>query len=163
MKGALFWSAVWAAIIATGYFVVDHFTTPPPVVRSTTAGLREIAIPVSRDGHFYLDGAINGIPIRFMIDTGATYVSVDEDFARKARLPEGITGYFGTANGMVEGRIVKDQDVAADAFQVTNLSVAVMPAKSRVGLLGQNFLRRFEVSQDAKEMRLRLPHQGQRK
>ena len=157
MRGTLFWSAVWIGIIAAGYLVIDHFTTPPPVARSMTQGVREISIPVSRDGHFYIDGSINGVPIKFMIDTGATYVSVDDAFARRARLPEGITGYFSTANGMAEGRIVKDQSVDADAFQVTNLSIAVMPAKSRVGLLGQNFLRRFEVSQDAKQMRLSLP------
>lgn len=157
MNRYLLWSAVWAGLIAAGYFVATQLTAEPPVARSLDQGTQEIAIPVSRDGHFYLDGAINGEPLRFMIDTGATYVSVGAGFAKAAGLPDGITGYFTTANGKVEGRIVKNLEVQADAFQVSGLSVAVMPSQSRVGLLGQNFLRRFEVSQAAKVMRLRLP------
>jgi aspartyl protease family protein len=90
-----------------------------------------------------------------MIDTGATYVSVGSDFARSARLPAGIPGFFSTANGTVEGRIVKGQDVEAEGLRVTGLSVAVTPLGSKQGLLGQNFLRRFEVSQSGNVMRLR--------
>lgn len=157
MKGYVFWSAVWFGLIAAGFFVADRLTTQTPVARALTEGRQEIAIPVSRDGHYYLDGAINGVPLRFMIDTGATYVSVDEDFARAARLPKGTPGYFSTANGAVEGEIVKNQEVRADAFRVTGLSVAITPSQGEVGLLGQNFLRRFEVSQAAGVMHLRLP------
>ena len=157
MKGYLFWSGVWIGLITAAYLVTDHLTAQPPVARSLAEGKREIAIPVSRDGHFYLDGAVNGVRLKFMIDTGATYVSVGEDFARSARLAKGISGYFSTANGRVEGRIVKDLDVEADVFRVSGLSVAITPSHGMVGLLGQNFLRRFEVSQAAGVMRLRLP------
>jgi aspartyl protease family protein len=117
---------------------------------------QEIEIPVARDGHYYMQGAVNGVPITFMVDTGATYVSVSAKFAATARLPEGIRGQFSTANGPAEGRIVKDQAVAAEGFKVSGLSVAVMPMGSKQGLLGQNFLRRFEVSQSAGVMRLKL-------
>jgi aspartyl protease family protein len=158
MKGYVFWSAVWFGLIAAGFFIADQFTAPAPVVaRGPADGAREIAVPVSRDGHYYLDGAINGVPLKFMIDTGASYVSVGADFARSARLPKGVPGTFRTANGTVEGEIVKNQEVKADAFRVTGLSVAVTPAQGRVGLLGQNFLRRFDVSQSDGVLRLRLP------
>jgi len=158
MNRYVVWSAVWFGLIAAGFFIADYFTQPAPVhVGALGEGAREISIPVARDGHYYVDGAINGAPLRFMIDTGATYVSVDADFARAARLPKGVRGYFSTANGGVEGEIVKNQDVSVDAFRVSCLSVAVMPALSSVGLLGQNFLRRFEVSQSDGVLRLRLP------
>jgi aspartyl protease family protein len=155
MKWQVLWPAALFGAIAAVFFVADHLTRQPAVVHSVSDGRQEIAIPVSRDGHYYLDGTVNGVPIKFMIDTGATYVAVGEDFARKARLPEGITGYFGTANGTVEGRIVKDQVVEAEGFKVSGLSVAVTPLGGGKGLLGQNFLRRFEVSQAAGVMRLR--------
>lgn len=155
MKWQVLWPAAIFGAIAAVFLVADHLTRKPSVVHSVSDGRREIAIPVSRDGHYYLDGAVNGVPIKFMIDTGATYVAVGEDFARKARLPEGFTGYFGTANGTVEGRIVKDQVVEAEGFKVSGLSVAVTPLGGGQGLLGQNFLRRFEVSQSAGVMRLR--------
>ncbi|MDX1376491.1 MAG: retropepsin-like aspartic protease [Burkholderiales bacterium] len=157
MKRYVYLSAVWFGLIAAGFFIADRLTREPPVTRSLEQGAREIAIPVSRDGHYYLDGAINGVPLKFMIDTGATYVSVGADFARTAGLPKGVPGYFGTANGMVEGEIVRNQDVRADAFRVSGLSVAVTPAMDEVGLLGQNFLRRFEISQSDGTLRLRLP------
>jgi aspartyl protease family protein len=157
------WQALWPAgllgAIAAVFLVADHLTRQPVVVHSVRDGRQEIAIPVSRDGHYYLDGAVNGVPIQFMIDTGATYVAVGEDFARKARLPQGITGYFSTANGTVEGRIVKDQVVEAEGFKVSGLSVAVTPLGGGRGLLGQNFLKRFEVSQSAGVLRLRPAEQ----
>lgn len=156
MKGYVFWSAVWFGLIAAGFFVADRLTGRPPVAYRVSEGAQEIAIPASRDGHYYLDGTINGVPLKFMIDTGATYVSVGAEFARAARLPKGIPGYFSTANGTVEGEIVKNLDVEADAFRISGLSVAVTPSQGEVGLLGQNFLRRFEVSQSAGVMRLRL-------
>jgi len=155
MKWHAHWPAGVLALVGVVFFAADRLTRTPTVVHAVTDGRQEITIPAARDGHYYLDGAVNGVPVTFMIDTGATYVSVGEDFARKARLPEGITGYFSTANGTVEGKIVKDQVVEAEDFKVSGLSVAITPLGGKKGLLGQNFLRRFEVSQSGGVMRLR--------
>lgn len=148
--------AVWIAILVAGYFIADRLTAPPPEVRSSTGGVTQIVVAVARDGHYYLDGAINGQPLRFLVDTGASYVSVGADFARSAGLPQGIPGYFSTANGNVEGRIVKNQRVSVAGFDVSGLSVAVMPAAAEQGLLGQNFLRNFEVSQSGGQLILKF-------
>lgn len=147
---------VWVGVIVAGYFVTERMTAPPPVARSLVEGSREIVIPAARNGHYYLEGAINGVPLRFMVDTGASYVSVGAGFARSAGLPDGVPGYFNTANGSVEGRIVRNQAVRADVFELSGLTVAVMPAHGGEGLLGQNFLRHFEVSQAGGTLRLRL-------
>jgi aspartyl protease family protein len=159
MKGHLFWIAVWVGLVFAGYLVTERMMAPPPVVRSLGDAKQEIVIPVSRDGHYYLDGAVNGVPLRFMIDTGASYVSVGAEFARSAGLPEGIPGYFSTANGTVEGRVVRNQTVKADLFELSGLTVAVMPAHIGEGLLGQNFLRHFEISQADGTLRLRERHE----
>jgi len=158
MNGHLFWIAVWVGLVFAGYLVTERMMAPPPVVRSLGDAKQEIVIPVSRDGHYYLDGAVNGAPLRFMIDTGASYVSVGAEFARSAGLPEGIPGYFSTANGTVEGRVVRNQAVKADVFELSGLTVAVMPAHIGEGLLGQNFLRHFDVSQADGTLRLRKRH-----
>jgi hypothetical protein len=50
--------------------------------------------------------------------------------------------------------------VRADAFEISGLSVAVMPVQAGEGLLGQNFLRHFEVSQSAATLRLRMRGDG---
>jgi aspartyl protease family protein len=147
---------VWISIVIGGYFVIDHMSAPEPVVRSTESGRYQIVVPVARDGHYYLEGAVNGQPVTFLVDTGASYVSVSADIARLANLPEGVTGFFNTANGSVEGRIVKAQNVRADIFQISGISVAVMPGRSEFGLLGQNFLRYFSVSQSDGKLVLRM-------
>ena len=155
MKWHMHWPAGVLALVGIVFFAADRLTRTPTVVHAVTDGRQEISIPAARDGHYYLEGAVNGVPLTFLIDTGATYVSVGEEFARKARLPEGVTGFFSTANGTVEGKIVKDQVVEAEGFKVSGLSVAVTPLGGTKGLLGQNFLRRFEVSQSAGVLRLR--------
>jgi aspartyl protease family protein len=155
MKWHIHWPAGVLALVGIVFFAADRLTRTPTVVHAVTDGRQEIAIPAARDGHYYIDGTVNGVPVTFMIDTGATYVSVNQDFARKANLPEGITGYFSTANGTVEGKIVGDQVVAAEGLKVSGLSVAVTPLGGKRGLLGQNFLKRFEVSQSGGVLRLR--------
>jgi aspartyl protease family protein len=155
MKGHLFWIAVWLGVLFGGYLLTERLTAPPPVVRSVAGGQEAIAVPVARDGHYYVDGALNGIPVRFMVDTGASYVSVGTALARKAGLRDGIPGYFNTANGITEGSVVKNQTVRADAFEVSGLSIAIMPAYAGEALLGQNFLRHFDVIQSSGILRLR--------
>jgi aspartyl protease family protein len=156
MKGHLFWIVVWVGLVVAGYLVTERMMAPPPVARSLADGAQELVIPVSRDGHYYLAGAVNGVPLRFMIDTGASYVSVGAEFARSAGLPNGVPGYFSTANGTVEGRVVRNQAVKADVFELSGLTVAVMPAHGGEGLLGQNFLRHFDVSQAGGTLRMRM-------
>ncbi len=156
MNGHLVAALFWVAIVIAGYFVIDHLSAPDPVVRSTQSGGYQIVVPVARDGHYYLEGAINGQPVTFLVDTGASYVSVGADVARRANLPQGVVGVFSTANGSVEGRIVKRQSVTADIFQISGISVAVMPGQSQYGLLGQNFLRHFSVSQSDGKLVLRM-------
>jgi aspartyl protease family protein len=159
MKGHLFWIVVWIGLMVAGYLVTERMMVRPAVVRSLGDGRQELVIPVSRDGHYYLDGAVNGVPLRFMIDTGASYVAVGAEIARSAGLPDGLPGYFSTANGTVEGRVVRNQTVMADVFELSGLTVAVMPAYGGEGLLGQNFLRHFEVSQADGTLRMRKRHE----
>ena len=156
MNGHLVAAFVWIVIVAGGYFAIKHISAPDPVVRYAKEGAGEIVIPVARDGHYYLEGAINGQALTFLIDTGASYVSIGSEVARRANLPVGVSGLFNTANGSVEGRIVRGQRVRADIFEVTGLTVAVMPGRSQHGLLGQNFLRYFTVTQSEGTLVLKM-------
>ena len=155
MKWHIHWPAGVLALVGVVFFAADRLTRTPTVVHAVTDGRQEISVPAARDGHYYLQGAVNGVPVTFMIDTGATYVSVSQDLALKANLPEGVTSYFSTANGTVEGKVVKDQLVEAEGFKVSGLSVAVTPLGGKKAMLGQNFLKRFDVSQSQGVLRLR--------
>jgi aspartyl protease family protein len=160
VKGHLVWVIFWVGLLVAGYLVSDRLLAPPAAVRMVAKGQNEIVVPVARDGHYYLDGSVNNVPVRFMVDTGASYVSVGSGFAQGAGLGDGIRASFNTANGTVEGRIVKNQTVRADALEIAGLSVAVMPEQRGDALLGQNFLRHFEVTQSAGALRLRMRNDG---
>ncbi len=116
-----------------------------------------VVIPVDPDGHFRVQGMINGVPATFLIDTGATHVSVSADFARRANLAGGTPRHFETAGGIRTGRIIAGVGVSAGPLFVPDATIAV----GMVGLgndevlLGQSFLRRFVVIMDGRQMVLR--------
>ena len=93
-----------------------------------------------------------------MIDTGASVVSVGERVARAADLPKGAVARFQTAGGEVTGEMVTGVAVEAAGIRVEGLRVAVGPdlGPGNIALLGQNFLRRIEVTQSDDQMVLRL-------
>ena len=59
--------------------------------------------------------------------------------------------------------MVRNQTVKAGVFELSGLTVAVMPARDGEGLLGQNFLRHFDVSQADGAMHLRMREQSSRR
>jgi aspartyl protease family protein len=157
MKGHLIAAGVWLGLVAAGYAAFQAMDRRAETITGCDGGAApsEVVVPAARDGHFYVDGTVGGRPVRFLVDTGATYVSIDSGTAQSASLGEGARALFDTAAGRVEGRIVRGVTVGAACLAVPDLSVAVNPGLGPVGLLGQNFLRRFEVVQTDRELRLR--------
>lgn len=125
----------------------------------TVTAQGELVIPRHRDGHFYVDGRINGRPIRFMVDTGASTVTVSKDFARAAGLPAGQPTTFRTANGTVAGSTVRGVEVQAGPFSVsaTSVGVGLVGGEAGHGLLGQSFLSHFEMRVSGKSLVLSRP------
>ena len=64
-------------------------------------GSGEVVLRQSRDGHYRAPGAINGAPVRFLLDTGATHVSVPGPVAREIGLRRGPAIATMTANGRI--------------------------------------------------------------
>lgn len=111
------------------------------------------AVPVDPDGHYKMQGTINGVPVTFLIDTGATYVTVNADVARRARLSGGESVQFQTAAGVRIGRVVQGAGVTAGPFQLSGTTVAINSSlPSDHALLGQSFLRRFLIVMDGDQM-----------
>lgn len=142
--------AFWLAVMGLVYLAMDFVMKPKPAVVTADGQLR---IPRARDGHFYVDGTVNGRPITFLVDTGASSVFVSEEFARKAGLQGGEPTTFQTANGTLPGRTLRGIEVSAGSFSVSSLRVGiggVGPADR--GLLGQNFLGKFTIRISDKEL-----------
>lgn len=117
----------------------------------------QLVIPRSRDGHFYVPGEVNHVPVTFMVDTGATGVAISESLARTAQLPDGMPISIDTAGGERAAHIVRNVPVKAGplARNDTSVIVGVQGGAANAALLGQSFLRHFEVVIDGDRMTLR--------
>lgn len=147
----------WIALAVVAYFGMDALIKPKVAsMNVVTDGAREIVIPRSRNGHYYVAGAINGHPTTFMVDTGASTVAIDPQVARAARLPKGQASTFNTAGGEAPGETVTGQSVSIGGFRLDNLRIAVINGVGEYGLLGQNVLRHLDVIQSGDQMILRV-------
>lgn len=146
---------IWVAVFGVVYMFFDSQQSPKIATGKDGGKFGQLVIPRSLDGHYYVRGSINGYPIDFMVDTGASVVSISRSLASKANLPSGVPAKFSTAGGMVMGEVVSGQAVEAGGITVNGISVSV-GIQGDVALLGQNFLRRVDVLQSNDIMTLQL-------
>jgi aspartyl protease family protein len=134
----------WALVMGGLYLAMDHYLKPKPAVVSAQG---DLVIPRSRDGHFYALGEINGRPVRFLVDTGASLVTVSHQFARQASISGGQPTVFRTANGELNGSVVSGITVSVGPMTVTGLrlGVGLQGHDDDAALLGQSFLSKFDV------------------
>ncbi len=145
------WVVLWLGL-GTIIYVGIHHVISPKVAQPSGQG--EVQIQRSYDQHFYIEGTINGRPVTFMVDTGATIVSVNAQTAAEIGLPRGLSATFDTAGGRVAGRIVPDATVQIGDLRVSGIRVGVNPG-GPVALLGQNFLNKFDYAQQGDLLILR--------
>lgn len=143
----------WIAVLGALYLTFKQYEKP----KTTITASGDMLIQKSRDGHYYIDGLVNGSPVKFMVDTGASLVVVSEKLARKAGLKGGESTVFRTANGELEGRIISNVPIKVGAFTVSGIRIGVglEGHDSSDALLGQNFLSKFDVSMRQDQMFLR--------
>jgi aspartyl protease family protein len=144
----------WCAVMGLLYMLMTHYLKPK---QAQVLANGDLVINRSQDGHFYTTGAVNGRPATFMVDTGASLVSVSETFAQNAFIRGGVPTTFKTANGDQPGRVVAGVSVSIGPVTVTNVTVGVglrMSDESQA-LLGQSFLSKFDITVSRNQMVLR--------
>ena len=119
-------------------------------------GSSEIVLPAGPGGHFNAQGAINGRPVEFMVDTGATTIALSQSEASRIGLDwkRGRPGLSSTANGTVPVYRVNLSSVRIGAVEVANVDAVVVPSDMPAVLLGNSFLNRFTMRRDNETMRL---------
>ena len=122
-----------------------------------TAG-REIVLTAGQGGHFTAAGSINGKQVRFMVDTGATLVSLGREDADRLGIDLGNArrGTTQTANGTVPIWLVNLNSVRVGDVELVNVGAAVVPQAMPMVLLGNSFLARLQMQRDNDVMRLEL-------
>jgi aspartyl protease family protein len=100
-----------------------------------------------RTGHVFLDAALNGTPIRFLVDTGATMVALRMEDARAAGIATQSLRYdqrVSTANGVARVAPVHLRELRLGQLVMEDVEAVVVDAPLAVSLLGMSFLKRLD-------------------
>lgn len=107
------------------------------------------------DGHFWTTAYVNSMPVRFLVDTGASVVVLTEQDARSIGVdPNDLPRRASvmTANGRVEAGVAKLGRVRINGLEARNVDAMVLSTGLEHSLLGMSFLNQFshwEASRDA--------------
>jgi aspartyl protease family protein len=121
-------------------------------------GAQRAMLQADTGGHFITTVVINGVSVRFMVDTGATVVTLGAAAARRAGINylDGQKAVMQTANGTTTAYRVKLDTVRLGNITLNNVDGAVVEgnAMGELGLLGMSFLNRLEMKRDGQTMTL---------
>lgn len=120
-------------------------------------GAGTIVMTADNQGHFYVTGSVNGAAVRFMVDTGATMISLGATDARRIGLDfnRGQKAMTQTANGQTVVSKVKLDTVRIGDVTLHNVDALIHQNEMPMALLGMSFLNRMEMQRDGGTMTLR--------
>ena len=120
-------------------------------------GSGKVILNADGQGHFYTTGTINGTSVRFIVDTGATMISLGATDARRIGLDfnRGQKGMTQTANGQSVVSKVKLDTVRIGDVTLHNVDALIHQSEMPMALLGMSFLNRMEMQRDGSTMTLK--------
>lgn len=163
------WGATWAAIFLGAYllftliqpqFVAWQQSRRSGTVESriaqpassaispqATAAGAAVTLTMREDGHYWVEAAINGRSVRFLVDSGASVTAVSRSTADSLGLspdPMGRTMEMETANGTVTADRSVIPAMAIGSIEAKDLPVVVSASFGEVNVLGMNFLNKLK-------------------
>jgi aspartyl protease family protein len=129
----------------------QHYRQAGPV-----SDRQSVTLAADSAGHFISEGSINGIPIRFVVDTGASSIALPGADARRMGIDyrKGRRGMSQTANGPVPIYVVKLETVRLGSIELSGVEAIVIEQGLEVALLGMSFLNRVEMKQEGSTLTL---------
>lgn len=121
---------------------------------ATAADRQSVTLAADPRGHFITEGAINGNPVRFLVDTGATMVALPAADAVRLGIDyrKGQRGLSSTAGGTVPTYRVRFDSVRLGEIEIAGVDGMVLEHGLNIALLGMSFLNRVEMKRDGPTM-----------
>lgn len=141
-------------------FMVDGKQRRLQVGQNVTTGPAaeklELTLTADPRGHYFVQGSVNGASLRFLVDTGATFVALGAGDAKRAGIDyqKGMPGITQTANGQARVWKVKLNSLKVGNFSLHNVDATVHEIDLPIALLGMSFLNRMEIRRDGAAMTL---------
>lgn len=152
----------WLVLLGLGVFyfsdLLDAQYNPNQSLQTHYAegGIREVVLERNKFGHYVTSGQINGKPVTFMLDTGATGVAIPETMASYLGLQRGRAFPTQTANGMSTSYAANLDLVSVGAIELQDVPAGITPGlQTDEILLGMSFLKHIEFTQRGNTLILR--------
>jgi len=124
---------------------------------AATSDRQSVTLAADTRGHFFAEASVNDVPMRFVVDTGASVVVLSAADASRLGVDwrQGPRRVMHTANGATAGYLVKLDKVRVGGIELTNVDGVVLEqGLGAIGLLGMSFLNRVEMQRDGQTMTL---------
>lgn len=117
----------------------------------------KLTLTADGQGHFFTTGTVNGVSVRFLVDTGATMISLGQSDARRIGIDasKGQRAVSNTANGQIVVSRVKLDTVRLGEITLNNVDALVQQNDMPIALLGMSFLNRMEMQREGSTMTLK--------
>ncbi|MBT4520941.1 MAG: TIGR02281 family clan AA aspartic protease [Halieaceae bacterium] len=155
---ALAWVSV---MVLLGFFFNDmlgkqHNPNQALTTQYSQEKVREVSLKRNKNGHYITSGKLNGQPVVFMLDTGATGVAIPARIAARLKIRRGSPFKVHTANGTTTSYATRLDSVSVGEIELKDVNAGIVPGLggSEV-LLGMSFLRHIEFTQRGDTLVLR--------
>lgn len=151
IAGKMFF-AMWLVLLALLSYmfniIIDRQNNPNtnPVSTQLSEDIKQITLQRNRYGHYVTSGTINHHEVVFMLDTGATDVSIPEKVARKIGLQKGHAMTYSTANGNATMYSTQIDSISIENIELKNIRATINPnTDDSMILLGMSFFKASRI------------------
>lgn len=153
--------ATFAALIllTMGFTAIEERRRNPNLsIAVGSDGSGRVVLKRNRYGSYIAPGAINGTPVTFLVDTGASTVALPAEVAEQIGLPRGPEFKVQTASGTTRAYATRLDSVEIGGLRIDNISASITPAMpGNEVLLGMTFLRHVRFTQQGDELIIEAP------
>ncbi|HEY4124016.1 MAG TPA: TIGR02281 family clan AA aspartic protease [Rhizomicrobium sp.] len=152
VRNGLIWVGIFL-VLAIGFAYQDEIKAVALRLRSelipgyaVQSNAQELVLTESEGGNFYVYGAVNGQPVKFLIDTGASEIVLSPSDAVRLGIDTNALDYnrsYQTANGVGLGAPYQVNSLQIGTIALSDVSVSINKADMSESLLGMTFLKRM--------------------